>query len=339
MYYTANRASTEKRRAMERVWRVLDRDLTQHVGEGICLAVSGGPDSRALMECVASWPGRSLGGIAVVCVDHGMRETSAVEANYVVSRAMALGFPAQVKRLYPVIRSDEAGLRSLRYQALWDAARHFDCKALVTAHHRDDNIEGQLLYWLGAGGAGHGSMGAAIASDSGLILRPFISLRRSALYLALSAVDGEDYFLDPSNELGGARAQVRQHVLPSLHKYRVDIGERLYEIGRRGLRDKKLINEIVVAYPLNNDGQSVWFDYSKAPSELVSRLVLRSLRMLNPEADLRMSYRNIERIFCSVEVESSAFSARSGRQRKFDFPGICVTVSSDRILLEKVKEQ
>ncbi|HEY4222182.1 MAG TPA: ATP-binding protein, partial [Myxococcota bacterium] len=104
---------------MQPLWSALDA----HVGaRAAVLAVSGGPDSRALLEVVARWPGRSHVVVTVASVDHGTRPESGAEADAVVARAHALGFDAVVLRLDFAHGRGEGPLRDARYRALFHAA-------------------------------------------------------------------------------------------------------------------------------------------------------------------------------------------------------------------------
>ena len=51
---------TEKRRALQPLWNTFDEHLKPHENRGLLLAVSGGPDSLALLESFVRWPNRGL---------------------------------------------------------------------------------------------------------------------------------------------------------------------------------------------------------------------------------------------------------------------------------------
>src|SRR5688572_8320800 len=61
---------------------------------GLVLAVSGGPDSTALMLLVARWGERPPA--LVVTVDHGLRPEAAEEASLVAANAEELGLPWRI---------------------------------------------------------------------------------------------------------------------------------------------------------------------------------------------------------------------------------------------------
>jgi tRNA(Ile)-lysidine synthase len=197
--------ATAQRRALQPLWNALDAAL---LDRRCVLAVSGGPDSRALLESAARWPQRARALLCVLTIDHGVRGESAEEARRVVGRARALGLPATVVTLAPH-RTDEATLRTLRHDALFDHARQNGCDAVVMAHHADDVAEGLWMSLLGTGGARAG-IRSVVESVGVLLVRPFLSLRRTDLHAALHALDVRDVVQDPLDARGaGARAQVR----------------------------------------------------------------------------------------------------------------------------------
>lgn len=322
---------TEKRRISERIWHIFDHNLGPYLAGGICLAVSGGPDSRALLELLARWPGRKNAKICVVSIDHGLRVSSHAESAYIISRAKILGFDAQMLSLPELKKNDEATLRKIRYEYLWQEVAKFGCTSLVTAHHKDDNVEGQLLYWLGFGSFGHGAMGKLMQKGECFLLRPFIDTRRDEILLALHAVACVDYFLDPTNKCGAKRSQLRTHLLPLLRTQKSDIDERLYEIGQRYVQDKKLADLLIEQYPLYKDGETWSLDYTQMPLELVPKLILKALSQLAPEADLRMSYRVCGQIIKGIDQGGASSTLNSKKELNFAFPKVSVRVTQNRI--------
>jgi len=331
------RTATEKRRVLDLLWRALDDAFLPYINEGICLAISGGADSRALLELVARWPGRHSGTISVVSVDHGLRAESADESAYIVARAQILAFQAQMQKLPLSKKKDESELRSLRYELLWNAAASMGCQSLATAHHKNDNVEGQLLYWLGNGGSGHGAMTSMVSTGRGALLRPFAAIESSIVHLGLNALGCSDYFLDPTNQSGGARAKVRNDLLPVLRSASGDIDERLFSLGRRSIFDRKIVDDIVEKHPLKNDGQSLSFDYTSLTVGLLSKVLLRGLRNLIPQGDLRMSYRVCEQIVNCIDPSTGSSTVKDGKERKFDFPGVRVYLSKNLISIVKAE--
>jgi tRNA(Ile)-lysidine synthetase-like protein len=232
---------TATRRALQPLWNALD-DVDAHAAHplaaGGLLAVSGGPDSRALLEAVARWRARGTRAFIVVAVDHGRRPTAAAEAAAVVDVARALGLAAEVRTVAPH-RGDEASLRRARHAALRQAARDHGVGAILLAHHRGDVAEGVLLHLTGLGGGRGGAAPEVVAAavDGVAAVRPFLSLPKQALADALVALDVDDVVVDEDDAAGkNARGWLRNAVLGPLAERRADVEEALARHGRL-LRD------------------------------------------------------------------------------------------------------
>jgi tRNA(Ile)-lysidine synthase len=150
---------------------------------GLVLAVSGGPDSTALMSLAARWPERPPA--LVVTVDHGLRPAAAVEARLAARNAEALGLPWRIMQAPP--REDGGGnlqdwARRARYACLAAAAREAGFDAIVTAHHREDQAETFLLRLArGSGVYGLAAMPEETTIEGIRLVRPLLGVSRSAL--------------------------------------------------------------------------------------------------------------------------------------------------------------
>lgn len=281
------RIRTEHRRLLQPLWNALEASLGPRLGARPLLAVSGGPDSRALLEAVARWPRRHEGDIAVAGVDHGTRPEARAEAAAVVGRALALGFEAAVLTAAPS-DDDEAALRDARISVLVAHARRERRRVVVTAHHEGDVAEAALLSWLSLGGQG-AAMTPAGAWHDVEVLRPFASLSREALRVALFACGATDAFVDP--EVRSARAVARRHHLAPLGAGRLDVEGRLAAAARRVREDEDVLR--AAAEPLVVDEGGRWF-VRLAPPALFRRALRRALAAASGELDVRSSSPAVE---------------------------------------------
>jgi tRNA(Ile)-lysidine synthase len=194
-------------------------------GDRVLVAVSGGPDSMALLHVLALL--RSKVGHAVVAhgVDHGLRPEAAAELDLAaqLSSTLAVPFDRTSLRVAPG-GNLQARARDARYAALRAAAARAGCSAIATAHHRTDRAETVLLRLLrGAGPRGL----AVLPPRSGDLVRPFLRATREAIdaHLARHAVP---FARDPSNhDPRFLRVRVRTELLPLLRALSPAIEEHL----------------------------------------------------------------------------------------------------------------
>ena len=197
---------------------------------GVLLAVSGGPDSMALLHAAAAW-GKSHPAVALraACVDHGLRVDCATEAEGVRAYAATLGVPCDILPVRPASPA-EADARQARYVALVAHAKAHDCAAIATAHHADDAAETLLLYALR--GAPPKGMRAKRDFEGLLLLRPFLQLPRATLKAYVER-HGIPYYMDPTNDdTDYLRNALRHRVLPALQQVAPGAAARLAQAGR-----------------------------------------------------------------------------------------------------------
>ncbi len=199
------------------------------------LAVSGGPDSLALMLLMADWakrPGRPK--LYVYTVDHGLRPEAADEAAMVVREAEALGLTARLLRWEgdKPATGIQAAARTARYRLL-AAARDADSVDLVlTAHHLGDQAETVLMRLAhGSGIDGLAGMRDMSFVEGCKIFRPLLGVRPEALR-ALVAAAGLTPAADPGNDDPSYERVRWRQFQPELDRMGLDI-ERLGVFAQR----------------------------------------------------------------------------------------------------------
>ncbi len=167
----------------------------------LLIAVSGGPDSTALLLMAAEWATRRRTRIEAATVDHGLRPESADEAKAVAALAARLGVSHRIlqwKGVKPTSRLQERA-REARYRLLVDHAKAIGADALLTAHHADDQAETVLFRLLrGSGVAGLRGMELTTTREGMTIARPLIGLKKRDL-VAFANARGAPFVDDPSN--------------------------------------------------------------------------------------------------------------------------------------------
>lgn len=167
--------------------------LTGSRDAALVLAVSGGPDSMAMLDIARRcW----TGSLYAATVDHGLRPESADEAAMVGAYCAGAGVAhVTLRPPVPIIGSLQSAARVARYALL---ERHADdCGAgfIVTAHHADDQLETMLMRL--ARGSGVDGL-AAIRARNGRVIRPMLHCRKAELITYCKRA-GLRFVSDPSN--------------------------------------------------------------------------------------------------------------------------------------------
>ncbi|QPF84046.1 tRNA lysidine(34) synthetase TilS [Bradyrhizobium genosp. L] len=186
----------------------------------IVLAVSGGPDSVALLWLAARWRRAIARGprLIAVTIDHGLRPEAAREARDVKRLAQSLDLPHHTLRWRGP--KPKAGLpaaaREARYRLLTQAARKHGASHILTAHTRDDQAETLLMRMLrGSGIAGLSAMARESARDEILLVRPLLEMPKARLVATLNKAR-IDFADDPTNrDLAFTRPRLRA-LMPAL---------------------------------------------------------------------------------------------------------------------------
>ncbi|WP_395666035.1 tRNA lysidine(34) synthetase TilS [Methylocella sp.] len=209
----------------------------------ILLAVSGGPDSTALMLLAHAWraglvaQGAQAPQLAVATVDHGLRPESRAEAEAAARAAAEAGFAHEIlvwEGEKPKARLQERA-REARYLLLAAHARRVGAGVVATAHHAEDQAETILFRLLrGSGLAGLRGMTQASGLHGLVHARPLLGCAKADL-VALCEAQGRAFVRDPSNaDPRFARARLRA-MAPTLEA--MGLGrDALLRLGRRAAR-------------------------------------------------------------------------------------------------------
>ena len=203
---------------LSRVLGTIRRRSLAVTGDRLLVAVSGGPDSTALLHGLTKVAPRLGITLAVACVDHRLRPESAEEARGVLRRCRDSGIACEilevdVNRARKAHVSTQEAARNARLAALEDAADRLGCTKIALGHTADDQAETVLFRIVrGTGLAGL----AGIPYQRGRFIRPLLDVRRAEI-LAYLAKRKIVFFTDPSNaNRHYARSRIRHDVLPAL---------------------------------------------------------------------------------------------------------------------------
>jgi len=211
---------------IERQFRItIERHEMLRPGDLVLVALSGGPDSTALLALLRGLAPEMRLGLHVAHLDHGWRGSgSAKDAEFVRRMALRYGLPVTVGRVQPSAwsgqdrkqSSREAKAREIRRNFLLETARQIGARRVALGHTRDDQAESFLLRLLRGSGA-RGLAGTFPVVD-GILIRPLIELRRQDLVAYLKE-NRLRYRRDPTNsDTSLTRNRIRHKLLPLLEK-------------------------------------------------------------------------------------------------------------------------
>ena len=238
----------------------------------LLLAVSGGPDSLAMMAMAAAcFPNR----VAAMTVDHGLRVEAADEARYVAQRATELGVPHSIASpKQPITGNLQSNARTARYALLSKEAERLGGAYILTAHHADDQLETMLMR-LARGSGVSGLSG--IRPVNGRLIRPMLGFRKDELRDVCAAM-GWHPIEDPSNaDDHFDRVAMRQILAQAPLPVAPDALSRSTKALREADIALNWMADTLAPTHLHlSDGEAV-LTPSDLPNEVIRRLMLRAL--------------------------------------------------------------
>ena len=250
---------------LERLRAHLDRARLFPAPGSAVLAVSGGPDSVALLDlmlAVARERGLSL---VVAHADHGIRADSRTVGQSVGELARRSGLPFELGELELGPGATETAARRARYAWLALVQRRHAARYLVTAHHADDQVETILLRVLkGSGPAGLAGMPAC---GRGGIVRPLLPFSRAELAVHV-AERGLAFHDDPANrDPRHLRSWLRVTLLPQLvTRLGTNLRADVLRLGRAAAVERRAWDRALELVPeLRLQRSAGGFDVARAP--------------------------------------------------------------------------
>jgi tRNA(Ile)-lysidine synthase len=280
-----------------------DLDALISADEPVGIAVSGGPDSLALLLlAAAARPGR----VEAATVDHGLRKEARDEAAAVAETCARLRVPHVILTATwdetPETAIQERARRQ-RYRLLsyWTEERGLG--ALATAHHADDQAETLLMRLArGSGVRGLAAMRSrSITTGSHVrLIRPLLGWRRSELE-RICAEGGVTPAADPSNEDERfERVRVRRAVADQEWLDPAAVAR-----SAANLADADLALDWAAKREWNSSVQekhgAILYRPGDAPSEILRRIIGKAVRRLATEGEPELRGREIDQVLRSVK--------------------------------------
>jgi tRNA(Ile)-lysidine synthase len=314
----------------------------------LILAVSGGPDSTALLMLAARWRSARTSGpkLLAVTVDHGLRRSSASEARAVKRLAARLGVPHRILRWQgrkPATGLQEAA-REARYRLLATAARKAKACHILTAHTLDDQAETVLIRMSrGSGLTGLGAMAAVSplpihSQHEVMLIRPLLDLPKARLIATVEQA-GIGFADDPSNrDPRFTRARLRG-VMPALAREGLDA--RALALLARRLRRAEAAIDVAVGVAAAELSQGPWSEcgpidldaakFARLPAEVALRLLGRAIARTGDEGPVEL--RKLESLYEALRG-ANAGRGKTVRLRR-TLAGALVTLTGASLVVER----
>ena len=203
-------------------------------GDSVVVAVSGGPDSMALLSLLIRMK-KGL-DIEVICahVNHNVRKESSEEKIFVQK------YCAANKVVFESMTIEEYGddnfhneARNKRYNYFNEIVNKYHAKYLLTAHHADDLMETILMRIVrGSTLRGYSGFSKELAKDNYTILRPLIGVTKAEI-LTYNKNNKIKYVQDLSNEKDVyTRNRFRKYIIPEIRKEDANVHEKFYKFSK-----------------------------------------------------------------------------------------------------------
>ncbi|RJF68469.1 tRNA lysidine(34) synthetase TilS [Rhodopseudomonas palustris] len=307
---------------------------------GIVLAVSGGPDSLALMWLAARWRSSRKRGpaLSVVTVDHGLRPEAAREARFVKQLARSLDLPHRTLRWTGDKPTSglPAAAREARYRLLARAAKASGASHIMTAHTRDDQAETVLMRLSrGSGIAGLAAMARDSMRDGVGLARPLLDVSKQRLVATLVKA-GIDFATDPSNvDPRFTRPRLRE-LMPLLAAEGCDSRSLARFAARAARADAalELLADGAERYLVLRSGGDSIHGYNMQAfcglaAEIRIRLLLRALARVGQER--RPELGKVEALAEALHSAAQSPAARGQIKLKQTLAGALITLTADRL--------
>ena len=170
---------------IKRIYFDFRKILIQTIGQKpFVVAVSGGPDSLALAALSREYKKEKLNKVTYILVDHRIRKNSVAEAKAVKSLLKKNKINLTILTNNQNIKKNiQSNARNIRYSLLNNYCKNKKIKFILTAHHKDDQIETFLIRLSrGSGIQGLSSMSKIRKLENNIkLFRPLLNENKADL--------------------------------------------------------------------------------------------------------------------------------------------------------------
>jgi tRNA(Ile)-lysidine synthase len=295
-------------------------------GERIVLAVSGGPDSVALLHVAFAMKNAFPMDCAVAHLEHGLRGRDSLrDQTFVRSLARELGLPfftknASVRAQRLKGESLEEAARRIRLDFFREILETYRYGKVATGHTADDNVETVVFRLLtGTGPAGF----SGILPACGPLIHPLLCATRSEV-LGFLEERRIGYRIDRSNfDSSMARNKIRRLVLPPCRKVNPRYREHVLNFAEIVREDELLLSSLasdaLQGALVERSQTKVSVDYAKLSGEAAPvrrRMIIEAARSLSggnaQQGKSCLAFREVETLM-AVEPRKNRLLVSNGR--------------------------
>ncbi len=216
-----------------------------HAGDRVLLAVSGGPDSTALLHIMHAMRKIYDLHIEVAHLEHGMRgETSKDDQRFVAELCKKRGVLFHTKCVDVMhernnSESVEEAARRFRMEYFYELLRRFGFDSIATGHTMDDNVE-TIIFRLLSGTGPSGIQG--IQPRSGRIIHPLLSCSKTDLRKFLEK-GKQEFRIDHTNYcVSHRRNKIREEIIPRFREVNTRYRDHILNLARIIHEEDQLMN-------------------------------------------------------------------------------------------------
>jgi tRNA(Ile)-lysidine synthase len=206
---------------LQKVRRTIEKYNMLDAEDRVGVAVSGGPDSIALLHVMRNIAAEFRLSLVIIHVNHGLRgDESEKEEQFVRTLGDSMKLPVAVRKIsIPAIRKREQGSvenisRRERYRYFEEMTERYNLDKIALGHNQDDQAETVIMKFLR--GSGLGGLRGILPVRDGMYVRPLIGVSRGEI-LAFLREEGVQYMNDSSNvDDIYVRNRIRNRLIPGL---------------------------------------------------------------------------------------------------------------------------
>lgn len=307
----------------------------------LVLAVSGGPDSIALMWLAARWRKALKKGprLVAVTIDHGLRKEAAREARDVKKLAASLDVEHRTLKW----RGDKpktglpSAARDARYHLLARAAKSCGASHILTAHTRDDQAETVIMRLSrGSGIAGLAAMARETDRNGIVLMRPFLDVPKSRLVATLEKA-GIAFADDPTNHDPRFTRPRLRALMPVLAAEGAD-ARSLARLASRLARANEALDVMTdgaerYLASIDGDSSTAGFDlaaFAALSAEIRVRLLMRAINRVGHEGPAELG--KVEALMDAISgAVPGQKSGHGGGRLKQTLAGAVISIAKGRI--------